>query len=137
MADTLKLELVSPERLLLSEQVEMVLAPGTEGVFGVLPQHAPTLSTLKPGFVEVYQAGSVKERFFITGGFAEVTPTTCTVLVDEAIPQSNLTTAYTSERLAKAKARLDQATSEEDRSKAQIAYSAAELLAAQASGFVH
>ncbi|MHB1205493.1 MAG: F0F1 ATP synthase subunit epsilon, partial [Rhodospirillaceae bacterium] len=51
MADTLKLELVSPEHLLLSEQVEMVLVPGTEGEFGVLPLHAPTLSTLKPGFV--------------------------------------------------------------------------------------
>ena len=93
MTDTLKLEMVSPERLLLSEQVEMVIVPGTEGVFGVLPLHAPTMSTLKPGFVEVYQANVVKERFFVTGGFAEVTPTSCTVLVDEAIPQAALTTA--------------------------------------------
>jgi len=137
MADTLKLELVSPERLLLSEQVEMVLVPGTEGVFGVLPLHAPTLSTLKPGFVEVYQAGAVKERFFVTGGFAEVTPATCTVLVDEAIPQSSLTAAFTAERLAKAKVRLDQAASDDERAKAQAAYAAAELLAAQASGTLH
>jgi F-type H+-transporting ATPase subunit epsilon len=136
MADTLKLELVSPERLLLSEQVEMVLVPGVEGVFGVLPLHAPTLSTLKPGFVEVYQAGAVKERFFVTGGFAEVTPTTCTVLVDEAIPQSNLTAAYMAERLAKAKARLDQATTDDERARAQAAFAAAELLA-QASTTVH
>jgi len=136
MADTLKLELVSPERLLLSEQVEMVLVPGVEGVFGVLPLHAPTLSTLKPGFVEVYQGGAVKERFFVTGGFAEVTPTTCTVLVDEAIPQSNLTAAYMAERMAKAKARLDQATTDDERVKAQAAYAAAELLA-QASATVH
>ena len=129
MADTLKLELVSPERLLLSEQVEMVLVPGTEGVFGVLPLHAPTLSTLKPGFVDVYQGNAVKERFFVTGGFAEVTPTSCTVLVDEAIPQSNLTAAYTAERMAKAKALLDQATGEEDRKKALAALDAAEFLA--------
>ncbi len=129
MADTLKLELVSPERLLLSEQVEMVIVPGTEGVFGVLPLHAPTMSTLKPGFVEVYQANVVKERFFVTGGFAEVTPTSCTVLVDEAIPQASLTAAYASERLAKAKARLDQATGEDDRKKAQAALEAAEFLA--------
>ena len=133
MADTLKLELVSPERLLLSEQVEMVLVPGTEGVFGVLPQHAPTLSTLKPGFVEVYQGGQVKERFFVTGGFAEVTPTACTVLVDEAIPQANLTAAFAAERLARAKAWLDQAAGEDDRRKATVLVVAAEAMVAFAS----
>jgi len=136
MADTLKLELVSPERLLLSDQVEMVIVPGTEGVFGVLPLHAPTLSTLHPGFVEVYQGGSVKERFFVTGGFAEVTPTSCTVLVDEAVPKANLTLAYAAERMAKAKAQLDQATGEEDRKKAQGALAAAEFLA-QAAPTLH
>jgi F-type H+-transporting ATPase subunit epsilon len=128
MADTLKLELVSPERLLLSEQVEMVLVPGAEGVFGVLPQHAPTLSTLKPGFVEVYQGGAVKERFFVTGGFAEVTPTTCTVLVDEAIPQATLTAAYAAERLARAKAQADGAAGDDDRKKALAAIVAAEVM---------
>jgi F-type H+-transporting ATPase subunit epsilon len=136
MADTLKLELVSPERLLLSEQVEMVLVPGAEGVFGVLPKHAPTLSTLRPGFVEVYQAGAVKERFFVTGGFAEVTPTTCTVLVDEAIPQATLTSAYTAERLAKAKSLVDSATGEDDRKKALAAVEAAEVMS-QASATIH
>ncbi len=128
MADTLKLELVSPERLLLSEQVEMVLVPGTEGVFGVLPQHAPTLSTLKPGFVEVYQGGKVKERFFVTGGFAEVTPTACTVLVDEAIPQADLTAAFAADRLARAKALFEQATGEDDRRKAGVLIASAEAM---------
>lgn len=128
MADTLKLELVSPERLLLSEQVEMVLVPGTEGVFGVLPEHAPTLSTLKPGFVEVYQAGAVKERFFVTGGFAEVTPAACTVLVDEAIPQAELTASFAAERLARAKALLDQAGGEDERRKARVLIVAAEAM---------
>jgi F-type H+-transporting ATPase subunit epsilon len=128
MADTLKLELVSPERLLLSEQVEMVLVPGSEGVFGVLPLHAPTLSTLRPGFVEVYQGGAVKDRFFVTGGFAEVTPATCTVLVDEAIPQATLTSAYAAERLAKAKSLVEAATGDDDRKKAQAAIAAAEVM---------
>lgn len=128
MADTLKLELVSPERLLLSEQVEMVIVPGAEGVFGVLPQHAPTLSTLRPGFVEVYQGGAVKDRFFVTGGFAEVTPATCTVLVDEAIPQATLTTAYAADRLAKAKSLVDTASGDDDRKKAQAAIVAAEVM---------
>lgn len=99
MADTLKLELVSPESLLLSEQVEMVLVPGSEGEFGVLPLHAPTLSTLKPGFVDVYKAGAVAQRFFVSGGFVEVTPTTCTVLVDAATPESDLSQAYYTRRM--------------------------------------
>jgi F-type H+-transporting ATPase subunit epsilon len=136
MADTLKLELVSPERLLLSEQAEMVLVPGVEGVFGVLPLHAPTLSTLRPGFVEVYQGNTVKERFFVTGGFAEVTTTTCTVLVDEAIPQATLTPAYAAERLAKAKSQVEAATGEDDRKKAQAAVAAAEVMI-QVSATVH
>lgn len=128
MADTLKLELVSPERLLLSEQVEMVLVPGAEGVFGVLPLHAPTISTLKPGFVQVYKGGVVAESFFVTGGFAEVTPTTCTILVDEAVPQEKLTRDYAAQRLAEAKARFDQAANDDDRRMAQAAIANAEAM---------
>jgi F-type H+-transporting ATPase subunit epsilon len=128
MADTIKLELVSPERLLLSEQVEMVMVPGAEGVFGVLPLHAPTLSTLKPGFVQVYKGGAVADSFFVTGGFAEVTPTTVTVLVDEAIPQASLTREFAAQRLAAAKARLDQAANDDDRRIAQVAVTSAEAM---------
>lgn len=134
MADTLKLELVSPERLLLSEQVEMVLVPGSEGVFGVLPLHAPMLSTLRPGFVDVYQGGAVKERFFVTGGFAEVTPASCTVLVDEAIPQATLTAAYAAERLTRAKALADRASGEDERKQALAAVAAAEVMGQAAAG---
>lgn len=128
MADTLKLELVSPERLLLSEQVEMVLVPGAEGVFGVLPLHAPTISTLKPGFVQVYKGGVVVDSYFVTGGFAEVTPTTCTVLVDEAIPQASLTRELAAQRVAEAKARLDAAANDDDRRLAQVALVNAEAM---------
>lgn len=128
MADTIKLELVSPERLLLSEQVEMVIIPGAEGVFGVLPLHAPTISTLKPGFVQVYQGGKVAESFFVTGGFAEVTPSTVTVLVDEAIPQGSLTREYAAQRLAAAKSRLDQAANDDDRRIALGAVASAEAM---------
>lgn len=128
MADTLKLELVSPERLLLSEQVEMVLVPGTEGVFGVLPKHAAMLSTLRPGFVQVYKGGEVVQSFFVTGGFAEVTPTTCTVLVDEAIPQTSLTREFAQQRLNDAKARLEQAVGEDDKALAQSALAGAQAM---------
>lgn len=99
MPDTLKLELVSPESLLLSEQVEMVLVPGSEGEFGVLPLHAPTLSTLRPGFVDVYKGGAVVQRFFVSGGFVEVTPTSCTVLVDAATAESDLSQATYNRRM--------------------------------------
>ena len=90
MADTLQFELVSPERLLLSEAVSMVVVPGTEGNFGVLPGHALLISTVRPGIIDVYDEGQVSERIFVSGGFAEVTPERCTVLADEAMPLSSL-----------------------------------------------
>jgi F-type H+-transporting ATPase subunit epsilon len=120
MAATLQLEVVSPERLLVSEQVEMVVVPGTEGYFGVLPQHMLLLSTLRPGVIDVYAGGQVTERYFVTGGFAEVTGNSCTVLVDEALPVANLTKAFVAERAAKAKAALDAATTDEERRRAAL-----------------
>ena len=90
MADTLQFELVSPEKLLLSEQVGMVVVPGSEGDFGVLPGHALFISTVRPGVIDVYEDNNVSERIFVSGGFAEVTPERCTVLADEAVPISSL-----------------------------------------------
>ncbi len=84
MADKVEFELVSPERLLLSEQVDMVVVPGAEGDFGVLPRHAPLISTLRPGVIRIFEGREVKERIFVAGGFAEVTPERCTVLAEEA-----------------------------------------------------
>jgi F-type H+-transporting ATPase subunit epsilon len=114
MAATLNLEVVSPARLLVSEQVEMVVVPGTEGYFGVLPQHMLLLSTLRPGVIDVYNGGAIAERYFVTGGFAEVTGSSCTVLVDEAIPLPSLTKAFVAERMALAKTRMDAAVGEEE-----------------------
>src|SRR5579863_5363057 len=90
MADKLQFELVSPEKLLLSEPVHMVIVPGTEGNFGVLPGHALFISTVRPGVIDVYEDNTVSERIFVSGGFAEVTPERCTVLADEALPISSL-----------------------------------------------
>lgn len=92
MADKLQFELVSPEKLLLSEQVGMVVVPGTEGNFGVLPGHALFISTVRPGVINVYEDGlpTISERIFVAGGIAEVTPERCTVLADEAVPLSAL-----------------------------------------------
>jgi len=90
MADRLEFELVTPERLLLSEMVEMVVVPGTEGNFGVLPGHAPLISTIRPGMIEIYQGQTVTRRIFIVSGIAEVTPERCTVLADEAVSLDTL-----------------------------------------------
>jgi F-type H+-transporting ATPase subunit epsilon len=85
MAETLRFELVSPERLLRSEEVEMVVVPGAEGNFAALPRHAPLLSLLRPGTLDVYENRAIVARYFVAGGYAEVTPERCTVLADEAI----------------------------------------------------
>ena len=86
MVERLQLELVTPEHLLLSEPVEMVVVPGTEGNFGVLPGHALLISTIRPGTIQIYEGQRVTRRIFIAGGFAEVTPERCTVLADAALP---------------------------------------------------
>jgi len=73
MADKVEFELVSPERLLLSRSVDMVVVPGAEGDFGVLRGHAPLISTLRLGVIDVHDAGGVSDRIFVAGGFAEGT----------------------------------------------------------------
>ena len=78
-------ELVSPERLIISAEVDMVVVPGTEGNFGVLPGHSPLISTIRPGTIDIYQGGAVTERVFVVGGIAEVTPERCTVLAEDAM----------------------------------------------------
>jgi F-type H+-transporting ATPase subunit epsilon len=92
MAEKTQFELVSPERLLLSEMVAMVVVPGSEGNFGVLPGHSLLISTVRPGVIDVYQEDRavISERIFVAGGFAEVTPERCTVLADEAVPLKEL-----------------------------------------------
>ena len=93
MTEKLQFELVSPERLLLSEQVDMVVVPGAEGDFGVLPRHAPLISTLRPGIIRVFEGREVKQRIFVAGGFAEVTAERCTVLAEEAVPVGEIDAA--------------------------------------------
>jgi len=93
MADKVQFELVSPEKLLLSEAVDMVVVPGSEGNFGVLAGHSLLISTVRPGVIDVYEGSEVSERIFVSGGFAEVTAERCTVLADEAVPLSSLDAA--------------------------------------------
>jgi F-type H+-transporting ATPase subunit epsilon len=83
--NAVQFELVSPEKLLLSEEVEMVVVPGAEGDFGVLPGHTPVISSVRPGIIHIFEGGAVKSRIFVAGGFAEVTGERCTVLAEEAV----------------------------------------------------
>jgi F-type H+-transporting ATPase subunit epsilon len=85
MPDADKFERVSPERLLVSGEVEQVLVPGAEGDMTVLAHHAPVLTTLRPGLLDIGLPGGEHQRFFIRGGFAEIGPTGLTVLAETAI----------------------------------------------------
>jgi F-type H+-transporting ATPase subunit epsilon len=85
MPDAFKFELVSPERLLVSDHVEQVLMPGAEGDMTVLAHHAPVLTTLRPGLLDIGFPGGEHRRFFIRGGFAEIGLSGLTVLAETAI----------------------------------------------------
>jgi F-type H+-transporting ATPase subunit epsilon len=94
MADRVQFELVTPERLVLSAEVEMVVVPGTEGNFGVLAGHSPLISTIRPGMIEIYETRpTISQRIFVVSGIAEVTPERCTVLAEEAMAPSELNRA--------------------------------------------
>jgi F-type H+-transporting ATPase subunit epsilon len=86
MADKIHFDLVSPERLLMSEDVDMVTLPGADGYFGVLAGHAPVITTLKPGVIDVLGGQRPGLKLFVRGGFAEVDAEKVVVLAEEAIP---------------------------------------------------
>lgn len=99
MAETIHFDLVSPERQLLSEDVEMVTLPGTDGYFGVLAGHAPLLSSLKPGVIEVKMGTEPPMKLFVRGGFAEVDNRRVVVLAEEAIPLADFDVAALDQRI--------------------------------------
>jgi F-type H+-transporting ATPase subunit epsilon len=99
---TVDLEIVSPEKLLLSRAVEMVVIPAAEGDLGVLPNHAPMIVLLRGGTITIHEGGRVTDRLYVSGGFAEITPERCTVLADEAIPTAELSRAEGERRLSEA-----------------------------------
>jgi len=84
MAETTAFELVTPARVMISRDAGMVVAPGVEGLFGVLPRHAPLISTLQRGIVEVHDNGQVTDRIMVDGGIADVKEDRCTILAERA-----------------------------------------------------
>jgi F-type H+-transporting ATPase subunit epsilon len=121
MAGTFKFELVTPERVLLSAPAEQVLVPGADGDFTVLPDHAPVISTLRPGLLEARMAGGKSVRVFVRGGFCEVDPASLTVLAEKATDVGEVGAAGLAAELKTAEADLAAATSDEARWSASLA----------------
>ncbi len=98
----LHFDLVSPERLLISAEVDQVDVPGSEGDFGVMANHAPVMTTLRPGVLTIQSPGKAGEKYFVRGGFAEVTLGGLTILAEEAMPLAELDTAALDQRIKNA-----------------------------------
>jgi F-type H+-transporting ATPase subunit epsilon len=118
MADKLMFALVSPEREVFHGEVDHVVVPGTEGEFGVSPQHAPVMSVIKPGALRVFNDG-VEKRIFVDGGFADVTPEGLTVLAEDAVDLSGVDASWLEQQLKDAQDDVRDANGEGARVQAQ------------------
>lgn len=118
MSDKIAFDLVSPERLLLSDAADMVTVPGTEGYMGVMAGHAPIISTLRPGTINVEGATDGDIRYFVRGGFAEITAQKITVLAEEAIPLADVNVATLDQRIKDAEEDVTAAKSDADKARA-------------------
>ena len=111
MAETLTFELVSPERMLASTEADMVTVPGMEGDLTAMPNHAPFLTTLRPGQVVVH--GRERQTYFVTGGFAEIYENTVTILAEIGLEQHELSREWIEERITEARAAVEEAGPEQ------------------------
>ena len=98
------LEIVAPDRLLLSQPVDMAVIPASEGEMGVLPGHSPMIVLLRGGTITLHEGGRPTAQLYVSGGFAEITPERCTVLADEATPVAEVSRGTGEERLRAAEA---------------------------------
>lgn len=97
---SIKVKIVSPEKVLFAHDADMVVMPGAEGDIAAMPEHAPLMLTLRGGVVDVYEDGAVTHRFFVAGGFADIAPTHCTILADRATGLAELSVDDAEARLA-------------------------------------
>ena len=132
MAEGLKIEIVSPERLVLSEIVTSVTVPGTEGYFTVMDDHAPFMTTLKPGFITVTKSGGAADVYFVKGGFADVSTSGLTILAERSVPLSEFDHGDLQAQIKAAEAELAAAATPEEKSYAQEVVSALLNLAIEA-----
>jgi len=118
VSEKLIFTLVSPERELFHGEVDQVVVPGAEGEFGVLPRHAPVMSTIRPGALRIFDEGS-ERRIFVNGGFADVTPEGLTVLAEDAVDLADVDAATLEQDLKNAREDVDAARDEERKAIAQ------------------
>ena len=128
MADVVQFELVSPERLVLSSEVSMVVVPGAEGDFGVLPGHSPMISNVRSGVISIYNDRAIEARIFVAGGFAEVSNNRLTVLTEDAVALDEIKRADADTRLAEAREAVGDASDDRDRVNAEKQLAIAEAL---------
>jgi len=121
-------ELATPEALVASVAVDMVVVPGAEGDFGVLPGHAPFISTVRAGVIDVYEGDKIDQRIFVADGFAEVNERGCIVLSSEAYPVDALDRGEVEERLKAAQDELADADSDDERDKAEAEIAVCEAM---------
>ncbi len=126
--DKVSFELASPEALLVSAAVDMVIVPGAEGDFGVLPGHAPFISTVRAGVIDVYEGDKIDQRIFVADGFAEVNEQGCIVLSSEAYPVDALDRGEVEERLKAAQDELADADNDDERIKAEAEIAVCEAM---------
>lgn len=111
MADTLHFEIVSPERLLKDAEAAMVVVPGTDGDFAAMPAHAPMMSTIRPGVVEIYETENGEpEQLFVKGGLAQISPDGLTILAEEAIDLSEVNATDLAAKISETEEELAEAT---------------------------
>jgi F-type H+-transporting ATPase subunit epsilon len=109
---TFHFELVSPEKLLFSGDVEAVVVPGIEGQFTVMKDHAPVMTVMKAGIVEIDETPAKKTRLFVRGGFADVAGGGLTILAEQAMPLEQLDTAQLAAQIKNAEEDLTDAKTE-------------------------
>ncbi|MEQ8806714.1 MAG: ATP synthase F1 subunit epsilon [Rhodospirillales bacterium] len=133
MADTIQFELVSPTKVVASQAVDMVVVPGGEGDLGVLPGHSLLIGTVRPGVIDIHEGGKVTNSIFVAGGFVEVNPETCTVLVEEATAVTDIDKSAAGQRLQDAQKALADAGDAKAKSAAESEVKIAEAMVAAAS----
>ena len=118
MADSFKFELVSPERLLVSEDVTEVVVPGTEGEMTVMASHAPVMTSVKPGVVSVKTAAGSEDRYVVFGGFADILPEALTLLAESAVSVAEIDRDDLAQRIQNAREDVADAKDEAAKAKA-------------------
>ena len=129
MTQAFHLQIISPAKVVVDAHVPSAEIPGKEGDFGVLAGHAPFISMIRPGVIDVRMSDNTHRRFFAATGYADVTPTSCTVLSDHIQDLAEISPSEVQEALHAAKSALASATTAEERADAEHLLASAETLA--------